>query len=311
MTSQLIAVAQKIHLRLNTFTQEEASMMLFALAFLLAGQASRFLFTSVPTYPAVILAPNGIALAALIVSEGKHAKYLWFAALLNGLLGGLPPVAAFIASLFYLLQAAAGAAAFYTLNLDKRLRSFRDIFLFCVIAIICSAITPLAGSGLLPLINTNNQVHFSYWWLGHVISTLIFTPLLIRGFSKSDFILSQTQRMEAIIAFALLILLQFSFWTEYPQEARWPLALLLLAVALWIAFRMGLTYVLFAVLIGSITFLCEPFYGPKRTPLGLLSERIAEIEIYLSVGIIVLYFLTAIFEERNQALAALKQNGNH
>lgn len=283
-------------------------MILFALAFLLVGQVARVLFAAGQTYPAVILAPNGIVLAALILHGGKHWKYLWLAAFLNALLNNIPFFGAFIAALLYILQGAIGAAAFHLFKLDERLWRLRDTIGFCAIAITTSSILPAGGIMLIPLVSPDNQVSFAYWWLGHVISALVLTPLLIRGLSKQRAMPMPAQRTEIVIAFSLLILTDFFFWTKYPPEATLPFVLLQLGLFLWIALRMGMTYMSWASFISSVIFLTAPFYGFDRPEAGMMSERIASTEVYMAIFAILFYLLASVFEERNMAFASLRAN---
>jgi integral membrane sensor domain MASE1 len=115
---KLLALSQDLRKRFAAVPKETLGMLLFSLAFLIVGQIGRYVFATAQTYPAVILAPNGIALAALIKYGGKHWKYIAIAAIINAIMNGVGPFGAFLAAILYVLQAASGAAAFHTLKLD-------------------------------------------------------------------------------------------------------------------------------------------------------------------------------------------------
>lgn len=283
-------------------------MMLFGLAFIIVGQLGRILFSVVQTYPAVILAPNGIALAALILHGGKYWKYVWAAAFINALLNGVMPVGAFLASILYVLQATIGAAAFHWLKLDQRFSHLRDTMWFSGIAIITTTIVPAGGMSLLQLSNTPTSVTFPYWWLGNVVSALVFTPLIVRGLSKQRPSPILAGRFEIGLAFTLLVLTDFLFWTKYPPEAVLPLVLLQLGIFTWIALRMGMSYMSWAAFISSVIFLCAPFYGFNRPPIEQLSQRIVSTEIYMCIFAILFYYLSSASEERDEAFSSLRKN---
>ncbi len=282
-------------------------MFLFALAFLLVGHFGRVIFSAGQTYPAVVLAPNGIALAALIKYGGKKWKYIMGAAMLNALFNGLLPGGAFIASVLYVLQASVGAWAFHALNLDQRFSHLRDTLWFSGIALLTSAIVPIGGMFLLSLSTAPNNTTFFYWWLGSIVSALVFTPLLVRGLSEQRPAASPAKGFEIALAFSLLITVDFFFWTKYPTEATLPFVLLQLGMFTWIALRMGMSYMSWATFISSVIFLCAPFYGFDRPSADQLSLRIISTEVYMCIFAILFYFLSSAFEERNEAFTSLKE----
>jgi signal transduction histidine kinase len=191
--------------------------------------------------------PTGFALAFLLWRGAGHWPGIFLGALMvNVTTQGSLPVTLGIAT-GNTLEAVIGV--WCVGRFAGGLRTFestRGAFQFILwAALLSTCVSATSGVSSLCLGGFESWARFGTiwltWWLGDVVSNLIFAPLLIVWLERAELPLGRREVLEGIVLMLLILvvgILVFSGQTAVGRE-HWPIEFLLLPPLIWGAFRFG------------------------------------------------------------------------
>ena len=280
-----------------------ADLIVFVSYFLTAKLAQYILF-GLNTSPALIWAPTGIALAAVILKGNK----MWVPIALAYFIGivtlpGYQPLTnELIATLGFTLQPLLGAALFRKMDSDGTIHRSRDVMIFLAGAMLTAAIGPLfntIGQVLLHTLSETMWLTFTRAWAGGVLSILVVTPFITGWYNSPSWPLRCGQNIEAIIAFGLLLASTYLlFWDSFPDYV-FALIFFLCIALFWISFRFGSRVLTTAVLSLTVFGIMGSIIGhPTATPLKV---QLFADELFIILLAPIFFQFFVLMEERRVA----------
>jgi len=275
--------------------------------FLFVAQVGTYFYREVGTSPAMIMAPAGIAIAAVILEGPGVWPAIALASIANGLLNGTP--------LFLVFAAAAGntlqpLAAFFFLRkagLRRKLATVKDMFLILGTSLFLTAIVPTVNAGAIKIYNHLFQgarpAYWTSWWLSGALSALILTPFLIRWVRYPLTRRTPAKTFEIILALlALTVLSYFLFATPHVAVGGFSIIYPLMAVLLWIAFRTDSRVMTLSLLLMTAISLGGALYGNYVPAPGGLNVRIFNTQVFDFILAAIFFMLVSVEEQRKQAI---------
>lgn len=200
-----------------------------------------------PVWPAA-----GLAAAALL----RWGWHLWPGVFLGASLINFPMTGWWDAGLITLGNTGSALAAVALLRyagFHPRMRTTRDVLLFCILAggtasmvaaTVGASVTALSGSRAWAEV----PIAWLTWWLGDCIGVLLVGPVVLltagmRGVPHA------ADRRELAAAFALLLAVTLTVFWVTTDRAQAPLSFLLWPVLAWSALRLGRVATAWAVLL--------------------------------------------------------------
>lgn len=229
-----------------------------------------------------------IALCALFFGGLRLFPVVFAAALVSGIIAGLPVPLLFVLSIAATVQAIVGAYALRVFHLDPLFRRVRDVAYLVATAIAVSAIEPALRA--LAIVFQGGSYSLAEW--GHaytaaLLSFLIVAPFILRWFAKPRFWRTWAETVETLTVFILLLTLEAVFFFSGVQTlAGIPLPYVLLVPLFWIALRLRPRFVTLALLLTSL-------FAVANAPAGLVFDT----ELLLILLAVILLITTSLEEQ--------------
>jgi signal transduction histidine kinase len=262
--------------------------------------------------PAVFPLSAGVGLAALVLGGFELAPALFLAALSSYLVHGPSFLIGFSIAIGNTLQALVGAYVLRLAKFDPLLRRMRDIFAIGAVALTVSTIVPtvvlLAYGVNASLGGRPAPISWPTYWVGHMWTLLIVTPLIVRWVAKPFYSRNWQQILETVAAFSLLLVLDYAvFWTKVPSVGGVSFVYFMLIPFFWFALRFSPRFVTLALTVTSIIAFAGITWGPAAA-LSTLSTgtRLYQIQVFLIVIAIIFYILESLATERRYAVESLR-----
>ena len=276
-----------------------------------------------PNNIASLWAPNGILLAALLLTSPRVWWVIFLAAFPAELAADLPLGVPFLNSLHFLLAdfvevlvAALGIRACTSLPL--RFENLRETLVFMVWAVgVGPLVAAVIGAGLGGVSPTSMTywIQWSQWVVGDAIAQLTLTPLVLLSVyrvmaRRRGMLLPRLRKVEfvgTLLLFVALSTLVFSMdrqlFGNFPMLFCLPLPMLL-----WGAVRLGPlgTYAAGAVITCVALSVSAHGVGPFGS--GAAVYRLVEVQSFLFVAIVPPVLLAALLEERRRANVTLRDS---
>ncbi len=262
-------------------------------------------------FAALVWAPTGISMAAMLVWGFAIWPAVAGAALIVNHLAGAPlPVAALIAA-GNTAEALAGASMLRAAGFDARLQRLTDVLAMVGLGALASAVISAAvGVGALRAggIVTAAQLGrtFRIWWVGDVMGVLVVTPALLITATRPRLRTHAHTALEVAAATVVVAAtVAIVFWTRRPASALWVPAYVLFPVLLAVAVRFGQYGAAagnLAVTAAAVAFTVFGF-GPFVESAGL-SESLLRLQILMGVLAVTTLLLGAAVAERDRAVEA-------
>lgn len=273
--------------------------------YLIGAWIGQFIFFTEHSSPAVIWAPAGIALAAILLGGWRMAIPIALAQLLAGLTSFGPVVLLYVASatIGYTLQPLYLSIALRRFGFQGSMETIRDAFVLIGVALIGTAIFPaitaLAYSYMhAGATGSSMLTDFGRLWAGNLLSVLVIVPL-VTSWSRFAFPAGRRRIAELVLAFAILIgCIYIIFWSPLASELGLFLVLVLWSILLWIALRHEPRYMTLAIALSVvIAFLGGIIAHPAGTPLP--QQLFGDELVILLFSPLFLIFAAAASERRN------------
>jgi diguanylate cyclase (GGDEF)-like protein len=259
--------------------------------------------------------PNGVLLAALLVTSRREWPGYLLAAVLAEIAADLPA--------FTLTQALGFAAvnvfecllAAYLLERIARpfkLDSLRRVVQFgAYVLIVVCGLAALLGAAIYALSGptpTSFWASWRIWWLGDGLGVLLITPLIL-GWLQRASPPDRRQRLEAAALLTLTLLL--AAWVFSPAadmlETAFPRrAFLLLPLALWAAVRFGIRGAASVDLLIAGIAITATLYGRGPLVVATPEATVLLVQEYLAVLILSSLALAALLQELRDRNATLQ-----
>lgn len=189
------------------------------------------------------------------------------------------------------------------------------IFRYAVLAALASTgvsatlgVTSLALGGFAPW--ENYGIIWLTWWLGDMVSNIIFAPLLIIIFSKAKPLFSMEARKfpEAVLVVVISFFISQAVFGGLSPLASYPLGYLCLPPLLWVAFRFGtIGAALIAFLMSSIAVL-GTLRGHGAFATHSPNESLLLLQAFMATITLTALVLAAVVSERRRAEEALAKH---
>ena len=280
-------------------------------SYLLTAKLAQYILFTLHTSPALIWAPTGIALAAVLMRGNKiwlpiAAAYLVAVVTLSGYLS---PIGIIVATIGFTLQPLIGAWGMRKFGADGRVRKIRDVIVLILGAFLIAAIGPMFntfGQFFLHSLSDTTWLTFSRAWAGGVLGIIIMTPLIMSWYYKPYLLVDMQYFLETSSGFGFLLLsIYLLFWTNLSAAFVFPLIFLLCTALFWISFRFDLrgnAIALFLVAAGGIAG--SIIMHPSPTP---LNTQLFADELFLIIIAPLFMIILAIMEERRSADTTLAE----
>jgi len=270
-----------------------AALIGVAALYVLAGQAGLSLVSragGVTLWPASGLALGlmllfgrwiwpGIFLGAFVTSAAAHWGAESEFALASGAMGAaLSNTLESFAACWLMERFAGGQAGF---------EQPQTVFRFLVVAVCTPAMSAILGVAVLSAVGLESWAVFGAnwlgWWLGHLVSIVVLTPVLLVCKEMSFPKWSRRKWIDAVALLSVLIMVPFSIFGAWftTIEAAYPLKFLAAPVLLWSAFRFGARGAAGSVLVLSALAIVETI-GTAR-PGAAVTQDLLLLQIFMAV----------------------------
>ncbi|MBP9756987.1 MAG: response regulator [Candidatus Pacebacteria bacterium] len=290
---------------LRTITDREwkADVVVF-LGYFATAKLAQYILYTLDTSPALIWAPAGIAIAAVLLKGNRMWVPIALAHVgsILTLSIDVPLTNLAFSTVGHTVQPLIGAWILLSTGSDGSVQRTRDVVTIVGFSFVIAAIAPIistVGQVYFDTLRDSAWLNFSRTWAGGVFGIVIFTPFITAWSSARSWPIKRNQRAEAVAAFGLLILSIYAlFWISIPSLV-FAFIFLLCITHIWIAFRFDARMNTSALMILSVLgILGSIVASPGDTPLArqIFAD---ELFIILLAPIFLQFFVLA--EERRQA----------
>ena len=264
------------------------------------------------TAPAILIAPQGIALAAALLLGYAAIPVTAVGSLVAGIAAGNPLPIVLMAVAANILQPALTLLILDRIKANRALESSWDFYRYIIVAFITSAIVPTVNFWSRELYNSSasspvSPLDWSNVWIAGLVSVLILTPFLVRV-GKPLWIFTKAELVENIIAVAFLAIPTLVL-TFTPVTTFGGISLLIpfCIFLLWIALRGGTFFVTLGMLLVSVAAISGRILGHPANPQNMeLSAQIVNAEVSLIVFALIFYLIASLEESRRAATLKLQ-----
>jgi signal transduction histidine kinase len=286
-----------------------SSLLVFVLIFLTA-RLGHYIFYTSATSPAVIWAPTGIALAAVILGGYR----MWLPIALGFMLFSLSVHHSWLmflaVSIGYTLQTLLGGYILKRFRFDATLSRTRDALLIIGVSLVIPTVAPAIITGALWLSSSLAVSPWLQWsrsWAGSVLSVMVLTPFIISWLRRREFPIYRREVIEAIFAQLTLVGATYIiFWTKLPQANIFLSLYAFFAVLFWAGLRLGpriMSLSIFAVT--AIGMAGSAIAGVSTVP---LNQQLFADELFMVLITPIFLILSALVEERRVTARELKHS---
>lgn len=299
----------------SSYTRKDYLWMgVLFISYLLVAQAFSFFDSTVATSPALIWPASGLALAGLILGGIRLWPAIALAATIHHLLQDTGFMVALGLALGIVVQSVLAAWLLRRFGFRNTFALVPDTLIFILITLFFTIAVPAIGTLTFllaePALLQGIESAFIPWWIGHILSVLIVTPLLIRWLPRFSFTRQKNDFIEAWLSIGTVTALGFLlYWTPFREIAEVPLVYLILVPLLWIALRVGPRFMTLALFLnatialsGTVFLMISAGYGAELGP------ALVQTQIYLIMISLIFLVLVTVAEERKDTANHLREN---
>ncbi|MDP2157318.1 MAG: MASE1 domain-containing protein, partial [Nitrospirota bacterium] len=284
------------------------------ISYVLVAQAFSFFHGTLPVSPALIWPASGLALAGLILGGIRLWPAVALAAVIHQLIQGAGLPVALGVALGIVAQSVLAAWLLKRFGFRNTFARVPDTLIFILIALFFTICVPAIGTLTFlltePALLQGIERAFIPWWIGHILSVLIITPLLIRWLPRFSFTRRKNDFIEAWLSIITVAALGFLlYWTPFREIADVPLVYLILVPLLWIALRVGPRFMTLALFLNAAIALSgTAFLVVSSGNSAELGTALVQTEIYLIMISLIFLVLVTVAEERKDTANDLREN---
>lgn len=283
-------------------------------AYLITAQFGQVLYTGVPTAPAIVWLASGIALAGIVLGGYRLWPAIFFASLINQLIGDAAPAFAVLIAVANALQPVICTWLLRKAGFGASFSSVRHTVAYIAVATLGTLIVPTIGTLSFILTDLPFPVDvtgtFVPWWISQILAAMVVTPVLLRWLPRFTFHRSRVILLESWLSLVALVLVSlFLYWTPVRDLGGIPVVYLILVPFLWIALRIGPRFMTLAILLhatlalGGTSYLILSDGG-----LADLGYALLQTQIFVIILSYIFLLLVTIAEERKDTANDLREN---
>jgi signal transduction histidine kinase len=278
-------------------------------SYFLGVKLAQYILFTLDTSPALIWAPTGIALAAVLIKGNSMWLPIFLAQLAGTLTHGMQPIpVALIVALGAVTQAVIGAAILRQFRSNGSIHRTRDVIVLVLSAFFIAGIGPLfssISSYFADTLTASFWVSFTRSWAGGLLSIIIVTPFIVGWYHSPTWPIKRSNVLEAFSAFALLVATTYLlFWTTLAQSLAFLLIFFLCAALFWIAFRFGsrinVSALMFLTVFGILGSIVTMEHHSS------LNQQLFADELFIIIIAPIFYLFFTLMEERRIAEGKLE-----
>jgi signal transduction histidine kinase len=262
---------------------------------------------AVSGFATLVWLPSGIAVATVLLFGPRLWPGLFLGAFLVNLLNGAPfPVAVGI-GIGNTLEALVGVALLNRYDFSIALNHLRDVLLLVFLAMPVSALisATIGVSSLLlgkVIVLSAFPSTWSAWWIGDMISILIFTPFLLTWSKLPRGSVSAKRYVELGLLSLFLLLCGFIVFLGPFRSIHvgFPRTYLVFPPLIWASLRFGQRGALSALLVLSIFAVVGTIEGLSPFSTGSPGVGLAFLQVFMGITAVTSMILAAVMEERNE-----------
>ncbi len=280
--------------------QEIFSFLAAFVACLATAKFGNYVFHTWAISPAVIWAPPGIALAAVILGGYRMWFPIALAHLVFGILVAQPPAIIVISTVAYTLQALLGGYILSKFRFEPTISRTRDALAMIGLALLLPAFAPAVITAGLSLTSHLSISFWDYWsrgWAGSVLSVMVLTPLIITVMTHRVLPILKREIVETAFALALLAAAVYIvFWTALPQANVFVTLYFLFALLFWVGLRLGSRVMSLSIFIVAALGMAGSILAhPTGTA---INTQVFADELFMILITPIFLILSALVEER-------------
>lgn len=296
---------------LITLREQElfSSLVVFVACFATA-QFGYYLFHVANTSPAMIWAPPGIALAAVILGGYRMWFPIALAQLVFGMSVGQAPVVIAASTLAYTFQALLGGYLLERVRFNSTLSRTRDALLVIGVSLALPAFAPAVVSAAAWATGTLSASFWVAWsraWAGGVLSVIILTPFFVTWFTRRTLPIIRRETLETVLALIVLVSsIYVVFWTSFPKANTFIALYFLFTILFWIGLRLGPRVTSLSILLVAALGMAGSIIAqPTATA---LNQQLFADELFMILIAPIFLILSALVEERRVTAKHLEQS---
>jgi len=285
------------HSSMNQNLSKLYAIVLMALLYYLAGNASFSVAEPNAIVTIVIFAAEGFALAGVLIFgrsilPGIFLGQLWLA--LEHNLGLIPALGV---SAVNTLEGLLAWYLFRFFNLDITLQKVTDILgLFLLIALILQPFSALSGTSILYASSVIPESEFARtlfsWWFGNMMGQMLWTPMLLLYYTRKEEMLLPTL-LSTLFFFSLIA---YTLFFILPIDNISFLIILSLPAATFLAVRYGAVYGAIAIVILSFFAMTAAYKHIGIFANAPMLNTIIDLNFYILLHILVVLTIATLYQ---------------
>lgn len=292
-----------------------SSLLTFA-AYLATAKLGQHIFFIYDTSPAIVLAPAGIGLAAVLLGGYR----MWFPIALAHIVATLTSpsnpvfIVVVLSTLGNTLQPLIGAYLMRRFGFTGKFDNVRDPLLLIGAGIVITMFGPAFSYFGQWLNGTLSTSWFTAWaraWGGGMLSVLTLTSLITSWYPVKNTLLNRKETLQLSLSFGIFIVISVgTFWLPLSQ---WGVSLIAiyayLAALFWIALQHEPRITTAAVFASTIIGVLGAFMVDTN-PNNTLAAQLFAIQMFIILMGAVFLAFASVAEERRRAIRELKAYTN-
>ena len=283
-----------------------------ALIYYVTGKISFMVFSQDMIVTMSAFAPEGFALAAVLIFGRAILPGIFIGQLILGITSGMSPISIIPISIINTLEAYIALQFFNYFKFNKELLSIKDVFgLLFMIVFILQPFSALLGNATLLILNIiTAKEYFTdvlFWWFGNVMGQLLFTPLLL--------ILYYNKQKVKLLNFIYLLIfflgLNYILQVSLQVDNVSILLMVTLPSTIYLT-TTNISYASFAsVILASVSLYFTHLGIGTFTKESTQIDNIIDLNFFMVSHIILVLLIGILFREKQGAIDSLKSMAHY
>jgi diguanylate cyclase (GGDEF)-like protein len=296
----------------NNLSSDIVKILLMALIYFITGKISFMVFSQDMIVTMTAFAPEGFALAGVLIYGRSVLPGIFLGQLILGLSSGMALSSIIPISLINTLEAYIALRLFTYFKLNKELLSIRDVFgLLALILFVLQPFSAILGNAILlilDIVTLDGYFHdIFFWWFGNVMGQLLFTPMILILYYNRQKVKLQN------FSYVLLFFLILNYILQVSLEVDNVSILLMITLPTTIFLTTtNLSYAsLASVVLASISLYFTHLGVGTFTKEGTQIDNIINLNFFMVSHIILVLIIGILFREKQDAIESLRSMAHY
>jgi hypothetical protein len=296
----------------NNLSSDIVKILLMALIYFITGKISFMVFSQDMIVTMTAFAPEGFALAGVLIYGRSVLPGIFLGQLLLGLSSGMAFSSIIPISLINTLEAYIALRLFTYFKFNKELLSIRDVFgLLALILFVLQPFSAILGNTILlvlDIVTLDGYFHdIFFWWFGNVMGQLLFTPMILILYYNR-----QKVKLQNFI-YVLLFFLILNYILQVSLEVDNVSILLMITLPTTIFLTTtNLSYAsLASVVLASISLYFTHLGVGTFTKESTQIDNIINLNFFMVSHIILVLIIGILFREKQDAIESLRSMAHY